>query len=338
MDPYLRNAAMNGDIDQLYEAIGKNPGVLEEVDIIPFVETPLHIAASRGHTNFAVEIMRLKPCFSKKLNEQGWSPMHLALEYKQRQTVLRLLETEDGADLVRVKGREGVTPLHRVVQQGNLQLLKEFLSASPCSIVDTTNHGETALHVAVKEGNGEALKSLLLFLRRSRNREAYWEEKVLNWKDKNGYTVLHVAAHKNRLEMVKSLLKHKIHVEARSLSDQTALHIAPYESEDIKNLLQGAEASNGLSIVIDDMDTKQLNFKPNLTVVVNVIRLLQGLKTNIPNESRDPLLVVATLIATATFQAVLSPPGGLRQAESSRNMGKVVISEGCVPKPHVFCG
>lgn len=201
MDHYLRKAALDGDVDKLYEAIGQNPGVLEDVNKIPFVETPLHIAASRGHTNFAVEITRLKPCFGKKLNEQGWSPMHLAVEYKQRQTVLRLLETEDGADLVRVKGREGVTPLHRVVQQGNLRLLKEFLSASPCSITDATNQGETALHIAVKEGNTEALKFLLLFLRRSRNREAYWEEKVLNWKDKNGFTVLHVAAQKNRVEV-----------------------------------------------------------------------------------------------------------------------------------------
>ncbi|XVF52528.1 hypothetical protein PTKIN_Ptkin05aG0025600 [Pterospermum kingtungense] len=329
MDNLLRNAALNGDVNKLYQAIAKNPGVLEDVDKIPYVETPLHIAASRGHINFAVEIMRLKPCFSKKPNEQGWSPMHLALEHKQRDTVLRLLETEEGADLVRVKGRDDVTPLQRVVQQGDLRLLKEFLYVSPYSIIDATNQSETALHIAVKEGNIEALKFLLLFLRRSRNKEAYWEEKILNWKDINGYTVLHVAAQMNRVEMVRLLLKYKIDVEARSLRNETALHIVPRESEDVlKNLLQGAEASDHLSILIDDMDTKQLNFKPRLTVIVNVIRLLQGLTTNIPAESRDPLLVVAALIATATFQAVLSPPGGLRQADSDRNMGKVVINEG----------
>lgn len=201
----LKNAAFNGNVDKLYQAIGKNPGVLDEVDKKPFVETPLHIAAERGHTNFAVEIMRLKPCFAKRPNEKGWSPMHLALENKQIQTVLRLLETEDiGAELVRVKGKNGVTPLHFVVEQGDLlNLLHEFLSLNPDSIDDKTNQGETALHIAINKGNAKALDLLLRFLGRSwyKSEALHWEEKVLNWKDQKGYTVLHVAAAKEQVEV-----------------------------------------------------------------------------------------------------------------------------------------
>ena len=203
MDPILKKAALNGDVDKLYQVIGKNPDVLDLIDKIPFVETPLHIAASRGHINFAVEILRLKPCFSKKLDVNGLSPMHLALQKKEISTVLRLLETEDGADLVRIKGREGVTPLHYVVEVGDLKLLREFLSVSPGSITDKTNRGETALHIAVKKGNDNALEALLAFLRRSWYEEAlYWEEKVLNWKDEKGYTVLHVAAEMHQLQVM----------------------------------------------------------------------------------------------------------------------------------------
>ena len=163
----MKNAALNGDVDKLYQVIGKNPDVLDLIDKIPFVETPLHIAASRGHINFAVEILRLKPCFSKKLDVNGLSPMHLALQKKETSTVLQLLETEDGADLVRIKGREGVTPLHYVVEEGDLKLLHEFLSVSPHSITDTTNQGETALHISIKKGKGKAVEALLAFLRRS---------------------------------------------------------------------------------------------------------------------------------------------------------------------------
>ncbi|XWS38650.1 hypothetical protein CRYUN_Cryun19dG0149000 [Craigia yunnanensis] len=144
MDPKLKNAALNGDVDKLYQVIGQNPDVLDLIDKIPFVETPLHIAASRGHINFAVEILRLKTCFSKNLDVNGLSPMHLALEKKETSTVLRLLETEDGADLVRIKGREGVTPLQYVVGEGDLELLHEFLSVSSDSIT-----GIVKCHISV---------------------------------------------------------------------------------------------------------------------------------------------------------------------------------------------
>ncbi|XVE65175.1 hypothetical protein DITRI_Ditri07aG0159900 [Diplodiscus trichospermus] len=275
----------------------------------------------------------------------------------QISTVLRFLETEHGPDLVRVKGREGVTPLHHVVELGHLELLREFLSVNPRSIIDTTNQGETALHIAAKKRNMEALDALLAFLRRSWKGEAlFWEEKVLNWKDEKGYTVLHAVAIMNDIQMVELLLKRNIHVNAISLSGLTALDIVTklesddsvemrdlltepgdsYDYTEMKNLLTGAGALDGHSIQINDKDTtsmKQFSFKSRLTPLEKVIRFINGQKTNISTESRDALLVVAALVATATFQAVLSPPGGLRQADSnsnslpSGNAGKVVMKE-----------
>ncbi|XP_052884220.1 ankyrin repeat-containing protein BDA1-like [Gossypium arboreum] len=195
----LKNAAQNGDVNKLYQAIAKDSNVLEHYDKTPFAETPLHIAATRGHINFALEIMRLKPSLSKKLDEQGWSPMHVALQHNQTAMVYRLIETEP--TLVGVKGREGFTPLHYVAQNDEVKLLREFLAVSPHSVMDTTNKGETALHIAVEKGNTRALEALLSFLRRSWYREAlYWEEKV-NWKDENGFTVLHVAVKMNDIQL-----------------------------------------------------------------------------------------------------------------------------------------
>ncbi|MFQ6646899.1 hypothetical protein Gotur_019457, partial [Gossypium turneri] len=62
-----------------------------------------------------MEIIKLKPSFARKLNQGGFSPLHLAL-----QTVHRLLRFDKG--LVRVKGWEDLTPLHHVVQTGNVDL------------------------------------------------------------------------------------------------------------------------------------------------------------------------------------------------------------------------
>ena len=98
MDEMLKSAAEAGDINKLYASIRDDPYLLDRVDHVLFVETPLHIAASLGHTKLAMEIMRLKPSFSKKPNQDGFSPLHLALQNKQTNMVRRLVGCE--SDLV----------------------------------------------------------------------------------------------------------------------------------------------------------------------------------------------------------------------------------------------
>jgi ankyrin repeat protein len=196
MEQSLRDAAQQGSIDALYSLIRRDAYILDKINAIPFVETPLHIAASAGHTQFAMEIVRLKPSFAKKLNQDGFSPMHLALQNKQTQLVLLLLDVDD--DLVRVQGREGVTPLHYVAQTGNLNLLAEFLEVCPKSIEDVTIRRETVLHIALKYSMFDAFRLVLGWLRRAWFRNAsLWEKKLLNWQDEEGNTVLHIAVSQN---------------------------------------------------------------------------------------------------------------------------------------------
>ncbi|MBA0787389.1 hypothetical protein Gotri_025307, partial [Gossypium trilobum] len=112
-------AAQTGDINVLYELIKNDPYVLQRIDCVPFRHTPVHVAASAGQIEFLMEMINLKPWFARKLNQDGFSPMQLAL-----QAVLRLLRFDEG--LVCVSGREGLTPLHHVVQTGNLILFWYF--------------------------------------------------------------------------------------------------------------------------------------------------------------------------------------------------------------------
>ncbi|KAL7168329.1 hypothetical protein ACSBR2_038718 [Camellia fascicularis] len=205
----LMAAAEAGKIDGLYECIKDDPHILDGIDKIPFVDTPLHIAASAGHAHFALEMMRLKPSFSKKLNPEGVSSLDLALRKSEdlrrnledldmpnkeeisklrkelTQTITQLINFDK--ELIRVKGRESFTPLHYVSEKGDIDLLAEFLLACPESIMDRTNRDETALHIAVKNSKLEACKVLLGWLRRSLNLQ------LLNSKDEKGNTVLHIA-------------------------------------------------------------------------------------------------------------------------------------------------
>nr|XP_023915695.1 ankyrin repeat-containing protein BDA1-like [Quercus suber] len=116
MDERMNWFAKNGDINAFYQLIREDEKLLEHIDELTFVDTPLHIAASAGQIPFAMEMMGLKPSFAQKLNQNGFSPIHLALQNGHIELVRRLLQID--GDLVRVKGRERLTPLHHIVESG----------------------------------------------------------------------------------------------------------------------------------------------------------------------------------------------------------------------------
>ncbi|XP_028069522.1 ankyrin repeat-containing protein BDA1-like [Camellia sinensis] len=181
-----------GDISLLYGCIQDYPKFLDSIDEIPFVNTPLHIAASAGHAHFALEMMRLMPSFGKKVNPQGLTPLDLALQSREglrpsdpTLQKMKELSPEDlylpnmitliisrlinfDKELIRVKGRESFTPLHYVAKKGDIDLLAEFLYACPKSIMDRTIRDETAPHIATKNSKLQAFEVLLGCLRRIR--------------------------------------------------------------------------------------------------------------------------------------------------------------------------
>jgi ankyrin repeat protein len=193
----LKRVAEGGDIDNLYMLIQEDAYLLEHIDQVPFFDTPLHIAASIGHIPFVLEMMRLKPSFARKSNPDGFSPIHLVIRNGQAQMVRQLLQVD--GNLVRAKGREGMTPLHYAAAYDYLDLLAEFLSVCPHSIEDVTIRNMTVLHIALKYNKLESFKLLVGWLGQNRSENSIvWERKVLNWKDEEGNTVLHVAVSKNQ--------------------------------------------------------------------------------------------------------------------------------------------
>ena len=200
MDKRLNKAAEDGGVDALYALLAKDPYLLDRIDQIPFVETPLHVAACYGKTHFAMEIATLKPSLALKLNNMGLSPIHLALRYGQIDTVRGLIATD--SELIRVKGRERITPLHYVAETEEVDLLAEFLSLFPGSIEDLTGRCETTVHVTVKNHKSKAVKVLVGWLQRVN------KEEILDWKDEDGNAVLHIATSTNQPKVSKQVYFH----------------------------------------------------------------------------------------------------------------------------------
>lgn len=308
----LNQAALGGDINDFYNLIKEDVKLLEHIDELPFVETPLHKVASATETHipFAMEMLRLKPSFVRKLNPNGLSPIHVALLNGKTQVVRWLLKVD--GDLVRVKGREGMTPLHdAAATEDHLDLLDDFLKVCPDSIEDVTIRNETALHVAVKCKKLEAFKRLVEWLRQNKSKKTMsWKRKILNWNDEEGNTVLHVAVSTNQPKAVRLLLDSGVDINAKNLMGDTA--------GDILVKRQGVEYSRS-SMEISEMlqraeVTKRARYLRSIVLTLEERRLLHVDKwAKISDDRRNVILVVATLLMTVTYQGLLSPPGGLWQ-------------------------
>ncbi|EOY18319.1 Ankyrin repeat-containing protein, putative [Theobroma cacao] len=311
-------AARTGNINVLYELIQEDPYVLERIDQVPFLDTPLHLAAFAGHIDFVMEMTNLKPSFARKLNQVGFSPMHLALQNDKTQAVLRLLKFDKA--LVRVKGREGLTPLHHVVGTGNLDLSIRFLEACPEAIEDVTVRDETAFHLAVKNDMFEAFVVLMGWLLRSCHEAAQrWENELLSWRDIEGNTVLHIAAIRNRPQVVKVLLENlsQDHINAKNLEGLTALDIVlehqrnerQVDNREIMDMLSKAGGLRGSLLPKNPNSSININsFRSKMSYFQKFATMAARGKKGISNEMRNTFLVVTVLIITATYDASLNPP------------------------------
>ncbi|MED6137759.1 hypothetical protein PIB30_067994 [Stylosanthes scabra] len=323
----LYAAASIGDIDSIYNVIQQDPRILEEIEVIPFVNTPLHTSALAGHLEFCIEIMRLKPSFGSKLNEQGFSPIHIALQNKQHNVVRRLVEINK--DLVRVKGREGVTPFHFVCQSGDskesITLLIDLLQACPDCIEDVNVRNETALHISLINGNLRAFRMLLGWLKNNFLKDALrLERSILNWKDSGGNTILHIATlHDNKRAV--NLLIGKVKINAKNLENQTALDIAEAHGlAMIKTTLLKAKAKRGASVDDDDSKREDKLTKSKLPLLNHLRIQISRSIWETTEEHRNTCMVVATLVLTAIYQTVLSPPGGLTQPQGGTDNNNLV--------------
>ncbi|KAJ9129121.1 hypothetical protein P3X46_034112 [Hevea brasiliensis] len=331
MDKRWAEAAREGNIPELYNLIQEDTDVLENIDRKAFVDTPLHIAALQGHIEFAMEVMNLKPSFSKKLNKDGLSPMHLAVQNDHMLVVMWLIDVD--RNLVRVKGKGGFTPLHYAAEKGNLNILREFYRGCPESIKDVTFQGDTVFHIAVKNHQKDAFELLLMkWLRWSSFEDAhFWERELLNWKNKGGETVLHIAASENgwnnQRQVLKMLLRCRARTDIEDLAGLTAMEILRDQVRLTERQIWNMQAA-GAGFLFPLI----LFYKRVISLAHSVRQEAQTPRSRPlewklwrrrkwkSSEKRNIELVVDTLVATAVFQASLSPPGGLWQGTANADI------------------
>jgi ankyrin repeat protein len=149
-----------------------------------------------GHVDFVKEIIRLKPVLTREVNQEGFSPMHIAADNGHVEIVKDLIKVD--VKLGRLEGRQKMTPFHHAAIRGRAEVISLMLSGCPDCIEDETERRESALHLAVRNNRFEAIKKLVDWIREMN------KEYLLNMKDEQGNTVLHLASWKKQCRVINS--------------------------------------------------------------------------------------------------------------------------------------
>ncbi|XP_015083187.1 ankyrin repeat-containing protein At5g02620-like [Solanum pennellii] len=306
----LYDAAVKGDVRVLQELLEQDVLILDRLALTCFNETPLHIAALRGHIEFVRLILAQNPQLAAELDSRKLSALHIASAKGHLNIVKMLLLVNP--EICLACDRDGANPLHLAAIKGRVEVIKELIHVRPRAALGTMINGENILHLCVKHNQIEVLKVLM---------EIEWDSELLNAKDGNGHNILHLAVADKQIETVKYLLKtHQIDVNAMDANGNTSLDILVQSRRDVNDLSIGeclGEAgglrAKNIPMSIIPNDSGGNNHPPVSSAPTYLGGNQAPSKGDWLSKKRETIMVVASLIATMAFQAGVNPPGGVWQ-------------------------
>ncbi|KAA8539744.1 hypothetical protein F0562_026436 [Nyssa sinensis] len=160
---------------------------------------PLVTACKHGSINCAKEIIRLKPELAEVTNEDGLMAIHWVCKNGEFAIFMKVM-VEQCPRLCDLKDIQGKIALHIAAENGNEEVLRTLVSSCPTSLGNLTYKRETVLHLALKNDQCGSFKVLMNEL------ENHKREELLNSKDCEGNTVLHIATCRKQIEILRLLL------------------------------------------------------------------------------------------------------------------------------------
>ncbi|KAM7515692.1 hypothetical protein LguiA_005275 [Lonicera macranthoides] len=321
----LYEASLKGDIQSLTELMQEDELILEHrVPITCFNETPLHVAAMKGHVNFARAILQEKPDMVTELDSRGRSALHLA-SANGHVEIVKFLVTAD-PNVCFTEDEDGWTPLHLAAKKGRVEVVNELVQARPEVMPYPLNPAKaiSIIHSYLIFNGLEALKHLV---------EA--DHNVLNYQDGDGNTILHKVTALKQTEVLEYAVSTSTELKINMVNAKglTALDVivqmpADFKTRQVHELLVKAGAKRGEisamghninplgAIEVDEID--EISTRVSVTVPAKPPSLrrpksqhkIKNIKKMLKRK-QGMLLMAATVIATMSYQAGLNPPGGV---------------------------
>ncbi|KZV50166.1 homeobox protein Wariai-like [Dorcoceras hygrometricum] len=282
----LYEAALANDAASLHRLLEEDPFLLDRVSYTCINKTPLHVATMRGNLRFVQEILNRNLELAEALDSQQSSPLHVASAKGYLDIARTLFSAAPDMCLSRDFG--GKNPLHLAAIKGHVRVLAELVRVCPLAAREKVEGGGTVLHLCVKYGRLDCLRILVPVL----------SEEIVNAKDNDGDTIMHLALRDKQVEIIQYLAETgKTNMNAKDSKGRTVLDILDETSED--------DAVSDIRRILQPSVCKSSGPR------TQPVKWL--------SKKRDSIMVVAILIATMAFQAGVSPPGGLWQENSTQD-------------------
>ncbi|KAH7851453.1 hypothetical protein Vadar_011794 [Vaccinium darrowii] len=349
----LYEACLSGSVKALDAVIEEDQLILDRVSSLTcfFNDTPLHVAALRGHLDFTKALLTRKPKLATELDSLRSSPLHLASIEGHIEVVQELLRVNTNVCIAR--DQDGRIPLHLAVMRGRVEVIRELLGAKPNSIQEKLGRGEIVMHLCVKYNRLEALKTLVQYV------QSNGMESLLNSRDNDGNTILHLAAALKQMDTIEYLLGIKSVKDDANVKNQngsTALDVVEHcPCRDLKTmeirefLLQAGVRRSVCSEPYPNPESPPDNPPPppppppprrSCKHGIILMQCISRFWTNYIEvdhvglrEVRGHLITASALTATLAYQSILSPPGGFwQESDDGRAPGHAILDSVGVSK------
>ncbi|KAK6241692.1 protein of unknown function DUF3447 - like 10 [Theobroma cacao] len=304
---YLAAAAGYADIVRL---IMENPlGNYNEQQRLQN-ESPVH-AAIHGRNIDVLKIMWEKDQSSFHLRcEQGRNPLHCAASIGYLEGVKILLQMFRGAAYQR--DRNGFFPIHIASDEGYIGIVQEFLWHCPDSRELLNRQGQSILHLAAKRGRIHLVNYIL---------KVPTLQNLINERDENGNTPLLLATIYLHPKVVSVLTwDRRVNLLLMNEDGLTALDIAQEYNTDTQMMASCPKRLTWLALRLTCAERSQPTASRNRrqSSVEGECSKFESYKENV-----NVILLVSTLVATVTFSAGFTIPGG--DNNSSPDEGSAIM-------------
>ncbi|KAF8699391.1 hypothetical protein HU200_034724 [Digitaria exilis] len=296
METPLHTAAREGLV-HVVAAIVENPWEPED-PCVSIIGTPLHQATLGASLTIVETLLKKRPELTDQTDSEGNNALHYAAQ-KDHERVVELL-LNNTTKLAYNANREGMSPLHVAVHYGSTNAIKVMLRHCPDVAEMVDGHGRNAFHASVISGKANVLQCLL---RHARPGE------LLNRTDTSGDTPLHLAAKRSRVECALLLLDdRRVDICVRDCDGHTARSLVEMK------LHSGETDTYEMHLLkkLQQQECKRCR-KHQLPPVSSGGR--RGLNDKDFDSVVDAYFLAATLIATVTFAATFTMPGGYDQTQ-----------------------